>query len=183
MVHNLSPRNPEQMLIRRCLQNDRLAQREMYEMLSARMFAVCVRYIGDREEAKDVLHDGFITLFSRLESFKGEGSFEGWARRIFVNTALMHLRKSDILKHSEDIESSAADMKEGPSVMDRMEAAELLKLIARMPAGFRTVFNLYAIEGYSHQEIAQVLNISEGGSRSQLSRARIWLKERLKNYQ
>lgn len=180
MQPNLPSQTTDLIRVRRCLQNDRLAQREVYEMLADKMFAVCLRYTGDRETARDVLHDGFITLFSRMDTFKGEGSFEGWARRIFVTTALMHLRKSDILKRTEELESPAAARLQAPeSSAGPLEAAELLKLIARMPAGFRTVFNLYAIEGYSHQEIAKALNISEGGSRSQLSRARLWLQERL----
>ena len=138
-----------------------------------------MRYVGNRETAKDILHDGFVVLFSKLETYKGEGSFEGWARRIFINTALMHLRKSDVLKYSEEIGEAAADITVSPSVIEKMEAERLMKLVCRMPVGFRTIFNMYAIEGYTHSEIAKELNITEGGSRSQLSRARIWLQERL----
>ncbi len=144
------------------------------------MFSVCIRYVGDRELAKDILHDGFIVLFSKLETYKGDGSFEGWARRIFINTALMQMRKSDVLKYSEGLESKAAgELTINPSAIESLEAKTLMKLVAEMPAGFRAVFNMYAIEGYSHQEIAGELGISEGGSRSQLSRARLWLQERL----
>ncbi len=145
------------------------------------MFSVCMRYVGSRETAKDILHDGFIVLFSKLETFKGDGSFEGWARRIFINTALMHMRKGDVLKFSEEIDTSAAvsEMNVAPSVMEKMEAEKLMALVAAMPAGFRTVFNMYAIEGYTHQEIAKELNITDGGSRSQLSRARLWLQEKI----
>ncbi len=169
-------------LIERCLKNDALAQKRMYEWLSPRMFAVCLRYVGDREDAKDVLHDGFITLFAKLGSYKGDGSFEGWARRIFVTTALMHLRKKDILKHSDQLDDYGSEIAYDPAVIEKMEAKVLMKLVQQMPAGFRTVFNMYAIEGYSHQEIAKELDITEGGSRSQLSRAKIWLKEKLKEY-
>ncbi len=143
------------------------------------MYSLCMRYVGNRETAKDILHDGFVVLFSKLETYKGEGSFEGWARRIFINTALMHLRKSDVLKYSEEIGEAAADITVSPSVIEKMEAERLMKLVCRMPVGFRTIFNMYAIEGYTHSEIAKELNITEGGSRSQLSRARIWLQERL----
>lgn len=171
-------------LIAECLNNNRLAQKELYERLSSRMFSVCIRYVGNRETAKDILHDGFIVLFSKLNTFKGDGSFEGWARRIFINTALMYMRKADVLKFSEEIESSSAvDFKIGPVAIEKLEAEMLMKLVAAMPSGFRTVFNMYAIEGYSHQEIAKELNITEGGSRSQLSRARLWLQERLRDYE
>jgi len=166
-------------LIAECLKESRLAQKELYGKLAPRMYSLCMRYIGNRETAKDILHDGFVVLFSKLKTYKGEGSFEGWARRIFINTALMHLRRSDVLKYSEEIGEAAADITVSPSVIEKMEAERLMKLVCMMPAGFRTVFNMYAIEGYTHSEIAKELDITEGGSRSQLSRARIWLQERL----
>lgn len=166
-------------LVKECLKNSRLAQKELYGKLAPRMYSLCMRYVGNRETAKDILHDGFVVLFSKLETYKGEGSFEGWARRIFINTALMHLRKSDVLKYSEEIGEAAADITVSPSVIEKMEAERLMKLVCRMPVGFRTIFNMYAIEGYTHSEIAKELNITEGGSRSQLSRGRIWLQERL----
>ena len=166
-------------MVKECLKNSRLAQKELYGKLAPRMYSLCMRYVGNRETAKDILHDGFVVLFSKLETYKGEGSFEGWARRIFINTALMHLRKSDVLKYSEEIGEAAADITVSPSVIEKMEAERLMKLVCRMPVGFRTIFNMYAIEGYTHSEIAKELNITEGGSRSQLSRARIWLQERL----
>lgn len=182
MVKNLSTDIAESDLVSQCLKNNRKAQKQMYEWLAPRMFALCIRYVGDREFAKDVLHDGFITLFSKLSTYKGEGSLEGWARRIFVTTALMQLRKHDILKRAEDVEQVGQDMTYDSGVIDKIDSQTLLKLVSQMPSGFRTVFNMYAIEGYSHQEIAQELNITEGGSRSQLSRAKVWLKEKLKNF-
>ncbi len=154
----------------------------MYERLSPRMFAVCIRYIGDRYAAQDVLHDGFITLFAKLGTYKGDGSFEGWARRIFVNTALMQIRKADVLKNSEDIEAPYIDVEYGENVIDKIDTERLFAIISQMPAGFRAVFNLYIVEGFSHEEIAKALNISEGGSRSQLSRAREWLKARIHDF-
>lgn len=181
MVKDLST-DSQTLLVHKCMKEDRAAQKQMYEWLAPRMFAVCVRYVGDRESAKDVMHDGFITLFSKLSSYKGEGSFEGWARKVFITASLMHLRKKDVLKYAEDVQDYGNDMAYDPSAADRLDAQTLLKLVAQMPAGFRTVFNMYAIEGYSHQEIAKELGISEGGSRSQLSRAKIWLKEKLRNY-
>lgn len=180
MIKNLPLFGAEPNLVTECIKNNRLAQKEMYERLSSRMFAVCLRYIGDRETAKDVLQDGFIQLFSKLKQFKGDGSFEGWARRLFINTALMQIRKSDILKSAQDIETPKIDLPHiGGGAIELLEAKALMELISQMPIGFRTVFNMYAIEGFTHQEIAKALDITEGGSRSQLSRARIWLQERL----
>lgn len=180
MVQQLSFDDVYGRLIRECLNGSRLAQKELYERLSSRMYSVCIRYIGDKVVAKDILHDGFIVLFSKLDTFKGNGSFEGWARRIFINTALMHLRKADVLKYSDGLESKAAvELEVNPTAADELDAEILMRLVAEMPVGFRTVFNMYAIEGYNHQEIAKELDITEGGSRSQLSRARIWLKEKL----
>lgn len=183
MIRNLSTDKSEVSLIAGCKKNDPLAQKWMYEWLSPRMFAVCFRYIGEREAARDVLHDGFITLFSKIGSYKGDGSFEGWARRIFVTAALMYLRKKDILKHTEQLEDYRGEVAYDQGVIERMDAQVLMKIISQMPAGFRTVFNMYAIEGYSHQEIAKELNISEGGSRSQLSRAKLWLKEKTREFE
>jgi RNA polymerase sigma factor (sigma-70 family) len=146
------------------------------------MFAICIRYIGDRYIAQDVLHDGFITLFAKLSTYKGEGSFEGWARRIFVNTALMQIRKADVLKNSEDIEAPYIEVEYGEDVIEKLDSERIFTIISQMPTGFRAVFNLFVIEGFSHEEIAKALNISEGGSRSQLSRAREWLKARIKEF-
>ena len=181
MVKNLSS-NPDTQLVQECLNGSAAAQKRIYESLAPRMFAVCVRYLGSREEAKDVMHEGFITLFSKLDTYKGDGSFEGWARRIFVNASLMQLRKKDVLKKHEDVEEYWNDKGYDPSIIEKIDSQTLMKLVAQMPAGFRTVFNMYVIEGFSHQEIAKELDITEGGSRSQLSRAKIWLKEKLKNY-
>ena len=119
-------------------------------------------------------------MFTRLESYKGEGSFEGWARRIFVTAALMSLRKKDALKMSEDLEAARGLKTETSSQVQNIGYKELMELIMTLPPGFRTVFNMYAIEGYSHKEIAQMLGITETTSRTQLSRARIWLQEKIK---
>ena len=144
------------------------------------MFPLCIRYVGDRALAEDILQDGFVTLFTRLDSYKGEGSFEGWARRIFVTTALMSLRKKDALKMSEDLEAARSLRAETTSQTQNIGYKELMKLIMTLPPGFRTVFNMYAIEGYSHKEISEMLGITETTSRTQLSRARIWLQNKIK---
>ena len=162
------------------MKGDRMAQKALYDRLASRMFPVCIRYVGDRSVAEDILQEGFVTLFTRLDSFKGDGSFEGWARKIFVNTALMYLRKKDALKMSDDLESARNLSTDVTSQMENIGYKELMKLITSLPAGFRTVFNMYVVEGYSHKEIAEMLNISETTSRTQLSRARVWLQNRIK---
>lgn len=166
-------------LIGGCIKKDPKAQRLLYEKYSSKMLAVCYRYTGNRDEAQDLLHDGFISLFDKIKSYSGTGSFEGWMRKLFVNTALMHLRKRDILRFPEDVSAVDKETHDNPEVLDNIAARDLLRLIASMPSGFRTIFNLYAIEGFSHQEISESLGISESSSRSQLSRARVWLKEHL----
>ena len=168
-------------LAQKCLQNDPIAQRLLYENLAGKMLAVCNRYVGSRETAKDVMHDGFIVLFEKLGSYSGVGSFEGWARKIFVNVALMHLRKFDVLRFSEPVDSHAPLSSLISSELDQFSTQELMMCIASMPLGFRAVFNLFAIEGYPHNEIAKMLRISENTSRSQYVRARRWLQHRIKN--
>ena len=167
-------------LIESCKKGNRAAQKILYDRLASRMFPVCMRYIGDRTAAEDVLQDGFVTLFTRLESYKGEGSFEGWARRIFVTTALMNLRKKDALKMSDELETVRGMKTETTSQLQNIGYKELMKLVMSLPPGFRTVFNMYAIEGYSHKEIAETLGISEVTSRTQYSRARALLQARIK---
>jgi RNA polymerase sigma-70 factor (ECF subfamily) len=139
-----------------------------------------MRYVGDRSLAEDVLQDGFITLFTHMDSYKGNGSFEGWARKIFVTTALMELRKKDALKMSDELDTVRGMKADLPSQGQNIGYKELMKLVMQLPAGFRTVFNMYAVEGYSHKEIGDILGISESTSRTQLSRARICLQNMIK---
>ncbi len=167
-------------LIESCRKGDRASQKAIYDRLASRMFPICIRYAGDRESAQDILQDGFITLFTKLEDFKGDGSFEGWARRIFVTTALMYLRKKDVLKMSDELELARGLKAETVTQTQNLGYKELMELIMTLPPGFRTVFNLYALEGYSHKEIGEMLGISETTSRTQLSRARIWLQNKIK---
>jgi len=171
-----------EVLVQRALKKDAQAQRQLYDYLSGKMLALCCRYIGSREAAKDVMHDAFIILFEKLGNYSRTGSFEGWARRIFVNTALSHLRKSDILRFSEPVEHLKAQPLSSTE-LDRISAEHLLQCVASMPSGFRTVFNLFAIEGYPHNEIAEMLHISESTSRSQYLRARAWLQQRIKEFE
>ena len=130
--------------------------------------------------AQDVLQEGFITLFTHLDSYKGDGSFEGWARKIFITTALMELRRKDALKMSEELDVVRGMKTETVSQLQNIGYKDLMKLIATMPAGFRTVFNLYAVEGFTHKDIGEMLGISETTSRTQLSRARTWLQNKIK---
>jgi len=167
-------------LIESCREGDRAAQKVLYERLAPRMFPVCIRYIGDREAAEDVLQDGFVTLFTRLDSYKGEGSFEGWARKIFVTTALMELRRKDALKMSEELDVVRGMKSETVSQLQSIGYKDLMNLITQLPPGFRTVFNLYAVEGFTHKDIGEMLGISETTSRTQLSRARAWLQNKIK---
>lgn len=160
---------------------DRRSQKAIYDLLSGKMYAVCLRYMGDRESAEDILQDGFVTLFSKIDSFSGDGSFEGWARKIFVNTALMSLRKKDALKNSEDVDAAWNITTDEPTAIQKIGYQDLMKMISALPPGFRTVFNMYVIEGYSHKEIAEALGISETTSRSQLQRARALLQSKIKD--
>jgi len=160
---------------------DRKAQKAIYDSLSRKMFAVCLRYMGDRDSAEDILQDGFVTLFSKIDSYSGAGSFEGWVRKIFVNTALMSLRKKDALKNTEDVEVVRNIGSGEPSAIQKIGYQELIDMIATLPPGFRTVFNMYVIEGYAHKDIAEALGISETTSRSQLQRARMLLQSKIKD--
>jgi RNA polymerase sigma factor (sigma-70 family) len=157
---------------------NRKAQHELYHMFAPKMFALCMRYTSSRQEAEDLMQEAFIKVFRHLHQFTGLGNFEGWVRRIFVNTALEFLRKRSSWSDLE-----ASDLKHLPSenrsVYEEIGLQDTLKLIQSLSDGYRTIFNLYAIEGYSHREIAKMLNISEGTSKSQLSRAKAILQKSL----
>jgi RNA polymerase sigma factor (sigma-70 family) len=166
----------EEELIQDCLKNDRKAQRIIYEKYAGRMYSLCLRYVKEMDEAEDVMINGFMKVFDKLIYFKGEGSFEGWIRRIMVNEALMFIRKNKAMYLVVDIEK--ADMEPDYHFLDvNLEVEDLMKMVNNLPIGYRTIFNLYAIEGFSHKEIAEQLNISENTSKSQLSRARTLLQK------
>ena len=167
-------------LIAGCVRGERKAQQVLYERYASVMYPVCVRYLG-REDAKDVLQDGFLTVFDKIDTFKGEGSFEGWMRKIFVNACLMQIRKADALRFSEDIAESpelGGVLEHG--VLEQIESRQILDLIAQLPPGLRSVFNLFVMEGYSHAEVAEALGMTEQSSRSQVSRARSLLQKKIK---
>ncbi|MBQ9653539.1 MAG: sigma-70 family RNA polymerase sigma factor [Bacteroidales bacterium] len=144
------------------------------------MMAVCLRYMGNKDDAEDVLQEGFVTVFTKIDSYTGAGSFEGWARKIFVNTALMHLRRTDALGLSDDIEEARTLFTEEATPIERIGYKELLKMIAALPPEYRTVFNLYVLEGYSHKDISDELGCTEATSRSRLQRARLKLQEMIR---
>jgi RNA polymerase sigma-70 factor (ECF subfamily) len=169
----------EKQLIEGCKRGDRKAQKELYEMYSRKMMGVCLRYIGDRETARDLLQDGFIKVFTSIESYSGNGSFEGWIRKIFVNCALEYLRKSDVLREAVGFDLSIDQIGFDDLIISEISASELLKLVQDLPNSLRAVFNLFAIEGYSHKEVAKMMDISESTSRSQYVRAKQLLQSRI----
>ncbi|MDL2209064.1 sigma-70 family RNA polymerase sigma factor [Parabacteroides sp. OttesenSCG-928-O15] len=169
----------EKQLIESCRKGNRRAQKELYETYSRKMLGVCLRYISDRETARDLLQDGFVKVFTSLDSYAGAGSFEGWMRKIFVNNALEYLRRSDVLRESTDLDNTAELASADNTVISAMTAGELMQLVHELPVGFRTVFNLFAIEGYSHKEIGDTLGITESTSRSQYTRAKQMLQRKI----
>lgn len=165
-------------LVRRCLRGDRSAEEALYARHASRMYFVCLRYARHREEAEDLLQDGFIRVFGKLEGFRMEGSLEGWIRRIMVTTCINYLRKGWV-QHEVPEGAQAEEPSAGPQALENLGRDELLKLVQELPAGYRMVFNLYAVEGYEHAEIAALAGCSEGTSRSQLAKARRLLQRRI----
>jgi RNA polymerase sigma factor (sigma-70 family) len=168
-------------LLRGCLEGNRRMQEEMYRRFSPRMYAVCLRYAGNAEEAEDILQEGFIKIFKKLDSFRSEGSFEGWVRRIFVNTAIEHFRRKRYLMPVTEKEENTIEGKY-TSVLDDLGAKDIMALVQELSPGYRTVFNMYVVEGYTHKEIADILGISEGTSKSQLSRAKVILQDMVRTH-
>ena len=174
------------LLIKQCLNGNAVAQKKLYMHFAAQMFGICIRYTKSTEDAQDILQEGFIKAFKNLHTYRNEGAFGGWLRRIMVNTALSYLKTHktyslDMLmeaEHLHPVQDSNMDI--------QIEAKEAVALIKQLPTGFQTIFNLYAIEGYTHVEIAKLLGISEGTSRSQYARARSvlmnWIKKNNKEY-
>lgn len=172
--HKLTAEN----LLEGCKRKERKAQELLYQALASKMLGVCVRYAKDSFEAEDILQSGFIKVFQKVSEFRGDGSFEGWIRRIMVNTAIEVYRKNQRSLNVVDIDQ-VFDEPQTMFDMSGLETKDLLKLIKQLPGGYRLVFNMYVIEGYSHKEIGEQLNISEGASKSQLSRARALLREKI----
>jgi RNA polymerase sigma factor (sigma-70 family) len=168
-------------LISGCIEGNRRMQEELYSRFSPRMYGVCLRYAGTAEEAQDILQEGFIKIFKKLGTFRSEGSFEGWIRRIFVNTAIEHFRRK---KYMQPVTEKEENTLEGNylSVLDDLAERDIMALVQELSPGYRTVFNMYVIEGYTHKEIGDILGISEGTSKSQLSRAKVILQEMVKKF-
>ncbi|MBF9224108.1 RNA polymerase sigma factor [Hymenobacter ruricola] len=172
----------DEALLAACRRGESAAQHRLYQRLSYALMGVCLRYCPNRAEAEDALQNTFVKIFTRLDQYRGQGPFEAWARRIAVTTSL-HALEQHRLRHPSpgaDLEAEAADLPAAePSAVEQLQAADLLALLATLPPGYRTVLNLYAVEGYSHQEIGELLGIAEGTSKSQLARARRLLETRL----
>ena len=156
-------------------------QHELYKRFAPKMYGVCLRYASNAEEAEDILQEGFIKVFNKMGSFRREGSFEGWIRRIFVNTAIEQFRKKVYL---QPISETEEDTLEGKylSVLDRLSEKDIIQLVQQLSPGYRTVFNMYVVEGYTHKQIAEMLGISEGTSKSQLSRAKLILQDLVRTH-
>ena len=163
------------------MEGNRRMQEELYRQFSPRMYAVCLRYAGSAEEAEDILQEGFIKIFKKLDSFRAEGSFEGWVRRIFVNTAIEHFRRKRYLQPVTEKEENTIEGK-SLSALDDLAEKDILALVRQLSPGYRTVFNMYVVEGYTHKEIGDMLGISEGTSKSQLSRAKVILQDMVRNF-
>jgi RNA polymerase sigma-70 factor (ECF subfamily) len=168
----------EKELIQACIREDKSAQKTLYDMFSARMYFVCLRYARHEMEAQDMLQDGFIKVFDNLRTFKMQGSFEGWIRRIMVNTSLNYCRKASFKQENIGIEEYQDKVIKSKAISNLSEQ-ELLQAIQQLPEGYKLVFNLFVIEGYSHQEIGELLHISESTSRSQLAKSRKFMQKLL----
>jgi RNA polymerase sigma factor (sigma-70 family) len=167
----------EEAILAGCLQNDPGAQRELYTRYSPKMLSVCYRFAHNREDAEDMLQDGFIKVFSQIHTFQNKGAFEGWIRRIMVHTCINHLKKNKKFNESVDIIHATGVQVREESVPSIVQAKQVVECIRLLPMGYRTVLNLYAIEGYSHKEISEMLDVEESTSRSQYTRAKQMLED------
>ena len=164
-------------LIQRCKKNDRKAQQELYSLFASKLFATCLKYSRNKSEAEDNLQDSFITIYKKIGQYNGKGSFEGWLRRIAINTALQKYRGQAVFHIVND---NLVEEDENMTIEDHTPSLDyLLNIIQGLPDRYRLVFNLYVLDGYSHKEIAGMLNINEGTSKSNLARGRMILKEKI----
>jgi len=170
---------PSNQLLQDCIAGSRLSQNQLYQLFAPKMFAVCLRYSKKREEAEEILQEGFIQVFKSLKKFRHEGSFEGWMRKIMVNCALARYRNKIHLSPVVELDYRFHDVSSTPDIVSEICAKELLALVQTLPAAYRLVFNLHVFEGYKHREIAEALGISEGTSKSNLSDARAFLQKAL----
>ncbi len=163
-----------------CLRGDRLAQKQLFERFKGRMFALCLRYANSREDAEDILQEGFVKVFRDLPQYSGAGNFEGWMRKVFVNTALQYLQRQRRMPVVSELDDQDFPDDTDPFVFnDEPPARNMIRILQQLPQGFRTIFNLHVLEGYSHPEIADILGISVGTSKSQLLRAKAHFRKLL----
>ena len=167
----------EEALLKGCLSNNATAQRELYNKYSSKMLSVCYRYAHNREDAEDMLQEGFIKVFLQIHTFENRGAFEGWIRRIIVHTCINILKKNKKFNESVDIIHATGIQVREESIPAIIQAKQVVECIRMLPVGYRTVLNLYAVEGYSHREIAGMLDIEESTSRSQYTRAKAMLED------
>lgn len=166
----------EKDLLEGCLKGDNSFQKALYEKYKVQLFRVCLRYAKDKMEAEDMLQDGFIKIFSDLHQYSGQGALGGWLRRVVVNIALQHIRKNKRFQDTVDLEYISNEFQTSEIAHSNLNAQALTKIIQQLPLGYKTVFNLYVIEGYSHKEIAEMLQINVNTSKSQLSKAKAMLR-------
>lgn len=167
-------------LIKKVIEGNPRAQKAFYDQYASKMYSVSLRFAKDVDEANDILQEGFVKVFSNLASYRNEGSLEGWIRRTIVNTAINYYKKNLKHRHYSDLDTVMIfEKSDNVSAIDKMSENELLVIISKLPDGYRTVFNLNVIEGYTHREIGDMLNISENTSKSQLARARAYLQKRV----
>ncbi len=167
-------------IIKGCLKNRRKAQKQLYDLFSAKMYGICMRYAKNHHDAQDILQDGFINVFANLQNYKNKGSFEGWIRRIMINAAIQKYREK-ISNLGVNTLDNELDYNEQTVEYDKLELNELIEIIQSLPSQYRIVFNMFAIEGYSHKEISETLKISDNTSRTNYSRARNILRNKLKS--
>jgi RNA polymerase sigma factor (sigma-70 family) len=171
----------EKELIQFCIQGDRQSQKQLFDVYGPKMMSVCYRYAKNKTEAEDIFQEGFIRVFRYIANFTFEGSFEGWIRKIMINTALKYNSKKSLGWNFDSLDEIDLYEKTEPTVIAHLSEEELIAYISELPAGYRMVFNLFVIEGFSHKEIGEMLNIEESTSRSQLVKARKMLQVKLKN--
>lgn len=170
----------EKQLVSLCLEGDRVACKNLFDMYSGKMMALCYRFSRDRNEAEDIMQEGFVRVFTKLHLFSGKGSLESWMKRVIINTAIKY-REKHITRHNYSEIENLHIQDIAPTVIDELSKEEILDLIQELPDGYRRVFNMYVIDGYSHKDIGKMLNIGESTSRSQLVKARTLLKQKLLN--
>ncbi len=170
----------ETQLIEGCIKGERKSQKALYDHFSPKMFSICLRYSKSQMDAEDILQEGFVKLYNNLYRFRGDGSFDGWVRRIFVNTAIEYIRRKNLnTTIGEGLENSVVDKQH--NALDNLYTKDIINSSMTLSTGYRTVFNLYAVEGYSHKEIATRLGITESTSKSQFSRAKALLRNMIQN--